>query len=108
MQGDFDSHQPDPFSNRTTTTRNPCLARSVPSCRPHPGAAYLEACGWSQRGDGVCAESTSQLGVAAPAIGATLSQEDLDGTILSARMLIERTHDQLFGPVLPIKDEPED
>ena len=43
-----------------------------------------------------------------PAVGAILSQEDLDGTILSARMLIEQTHDQLFGPVLPIKNEPED
>ena len=43
-----------------------------------------------------------------PAVGATLSQEDLDGTVLSARILIERTHDQLFGHVLPIKDEPED
>ena len=41
-------------------------------------------------------------------IGATLSQEDLDGTVLSARMLVEHTHTQLFGPVLPIKDEPED
>ena len=43
-----------------------------------------------------------------PAVGATLSQEDLDGTLLSAEILVERCHDQLFGPVLPIKDEPED
>ena len=43
-----------------------------------------------------------------PAIGATLSQEDLDGTVLSARMLVERNYAQLFGPNLPIKDEPGD
>ena len=43
-----------------------------------------------------------------PAVGATLSQEDLDGTVVSARMLVERNHAQLFGPILPIKDEPED
>ena len=43
-----------------------------------------------------------------PAIGATLAQEDLDGTVLSAEMLVERMHDQLCGPMLPIKEEPED
>ena len=43
-----------------------------------------------------------------PAVGATLSQEDLDGTLLSAEILVERLHDQLFGPALPIKDEPEE
>ena len=43
-----------------------------------------------------------------PAVGATLSQGDLDGTLLSAEILVERCHDQLFGPALPIKDEPEE
>ena len=43
-----------------------------------------------------------------PAVGATLSQEDLDGTVLSARMLVERNHAQFSSPVLPIRDEPED
>ena len=42
-----------------------------------------------------------------PAVGATLSQADLDGTVASARTLVERHHAQLFGPVLPVKDEPE-
>ena len=36
-----------------------------------------------------------------PAIGATLSQEDLDGTVLSARMLVERNHAQLSAMFCP-------
>ena len=43
-----------------------------------------------------------------PAIGATLDQDDLDGTVRSAEILIERTHAQLCGPALHVKDEPED
>ena len=43
-----------------------------------------------------------------PAIGATLDQKDLDGTVLSAEMQVERMHDQLCGPALHVKDEPED
>ena len=43
-----------------------------------------------------------------PAIGATLDQGDLDDTLRSAELLIERTRDQLCGPLLPVKNEPED
>ena len=43
-----------------------------------------------------------------PTIGATLDQRDLDGTVLAAEMLVERMHDQLCGPALHAKDEPED
>jgi hypothetical protein len=43
-----------------------------------------------------------------PAIGATLDQGDLDGTVRSAELLVERTRDQFCGPLLPVKDEPED
>ena len=49
-----------------------------------------------------------RLTMPSPIIGATLSRADLDGTVDSARILVERTHTQLFGPVLPVKDEPED
>ena len=37
-----------------------------------------------------------------PAIGATLDQGDLDGTLGSAELLVERTRDQLCGPLLPV------
>ena len=43
-----------------------------------------------------------------PVAGSILSQADLDGTAASARVLVECYHAQLFGPVLPVKDEPED
>ena len=43
-----------------------------------------------------------------PTVGATLSQEDLDGTLRSAEVLVERCHHQLLGPAGPIKDEPEE
>ena len=41
-----------------------------------------------------------------PAIGATLSQASLDGTVDLARTVVER-HQAIFGPALPLKDEPE-
>ena len=43
-----------------------------------------------------------------PEIGERLDQADLDGTVQSAELLIERTRAQLCGPCLPDKDEPED
>ena len=43
-----------------------------------------------------------------PAVGSTLSQANLDGTNLCARLQVERCHDQLLGPAVPIKDEPEE
>ena len=43
-----------------------------------------------------------------PMFGATLAQEDLDGTVLSVEVLVERMHDQLCGPMSSIKEEPED
>ena len=42
-----------------------------------------------------------------PEVGATLDQADLDGTVRSAEVLVVRMHDQLCGPMLPIKEEPE-
>ena len=43
-----------------------------------------------------------------PAIGERIDQADLDGTVQSAELLVERTRAQLCGPCLPVKDEPED
>ena len=43
-----------------------------------------------------------------PAAGEVLEQKDLDDTIQAAETLIECTHEQLCGPELPVKDEPED
>jgi hypothetical protein len=43
-----------------------------------------------------------------PAPGARLAQGDLADTIRAAETLIERTHEQLCGPLLPVKDERED
>ena len=43
-----------------------------------------------------------------PATELTLDQGDLDDTISAAETLIERTHAQLCGPELPIKEEPEE
>jgi hypothetical protein len=48
------------------------------------------------------------LQLPSPAVGATLDQGDLEGTFHSAELLVERTRDQLCGPQLPVKDEPED
>ena len=47
-----------------------------------------------------------QLRLAVP--GSTLSQSHLDDTVDHARVLVECYHAQLMGPVLPVKDEPED
>ena len=62
------------------------------------GANAIMAYVWSQR---------PFLVLPAPEIGATLNQADLDGTVCSAEVLVERMHDQLCGPMLPIKEEPE-
>lgn len=43
-----------------------------------------------------------------PAAGEVLEQRDLDDTIRAAETLIECTREQLCGPELPVKDEPED
>ena len=43
-----------------------------------------------------------------PAFGEVLARGDLDDTIRAATTLIECTREQLCGPELPIKDEPED
>ena len=43
-----------------------------------------------------------------PAAGEVLEQRDLDDTIRAAETLIECTRDQLCGPELPMKDEPEE
>ena len=43
-----------------------------------------------------------------PAAGEVLERGDLDDTIRAAETLIECTREQLCGPELPIKDEPED
>ena len=43
-----------------------------------------------------------------PAAGELLERRDLDDTIRAAETLIECTREQLCGPELPIKDEPED
>ena len=43
-----------------------------------------------------------------PVPGSILSQSQLDGTVESARMMVECYHAQLMAPVLPVKDEPED
>ena len=43
-----------------------------------------------------------------PVPGSTLSQSQLDDTVEYARVMVECYHAQLMGPVLPVKDEPED
>ena len=43
-----------------------------------------------------------------PAAGEILDQGDLNDTIRAAETLIECTREQLCGPELPVKDEPED
>ena len=42
-----------------------------------------------------------------PEVGTSLLQQDLDGTLDSARLIVERFRDQL-DPVLNVKEEPED
>ena len=42
-----------------------------------------------------------------PAIGSSLTQQDMDGTLDSARLIVERFRDQL-DPVVKVKVEPED
>ena len=41
-----------------------------------------------------------------PATGSRLEQKFLDGTAASAKMLVDRLHDQLIDSSLPVKDEP--
>ena len=43
-----------------------------------------------------------------PAAGEVLERGDLDDTIRAAETLIECTREQLCGPELPVKNEPED
>ena len=43
-----------------------------------------------------------------PAPRSSLSQSHLDDTVEHARVLVECYNTQLMGPVLPVKDEPED
>ena len=43
-----------------------------------------------------------------PVPGSSLSQSHLDDTVEHARVLVECYNAQLMGPVLPVKDEPED
>ena len=42
-----------------------------------------------------------------PTIGSLLSQQDMDGTLDSARLIVERFRDQL-DPVVQVKVGPED
>ena len=43
-----------------------------------------------------------------PVAGEVLDQGDLNDTIRAAETLIECTREQLCGPEMPVKDEPED
>ena len=49
-----------------------------------------------------------QLVFCSPKAGSVLSQQNMDGTFDSARLIVERYHAQLMGPALHVKDEPED
>ena len=47
-----------------------------------------------------------QMVLRPPAVGAILSQQHLDGTVEAARLMVESYHVQLMGPILPVKDKP--
>ena len=49
-----------------------------------------------------------QLVLRPPEGRAVSSQQNMDDTFDSARLIVERYHAQLMGPTLPVKDEPED